>query len=180
MLCSDKLLQLATRLQTDERYFRGWNTAALQGFLRHDGRCVYCGEDLFGDFSVVSCGDHLLPKSIYPHLSQNPANLVPSCGECNQLKRDYDPSEGVDVTDLDAARPKLIENAKAEIERKRAEGDWRNEFFKAASAFRRAATEYQDCLRQQKSQEQTRKENLKVDQVTRALCGGTPVMKLPK
>jgi hypothetical protein len=146
MPCSDELLQLATRLQTEQRYFQGWNIAALQGFLRHDGRCVYCGEDLFRDFSIGSCGDHLLPKSKYAHLSQHPANLVPACSECNHLKRDYDPSEGIDLADLDEARPKLIENAKAEIERKRVEGDWRNEFPNAASAFRRAAAEYQNCL----------------------------------
>jgi len=30
------------------------------------------------------------------------------------------------------------------------------------------------------AQEQTRKENLKVDQVVRALDGGTPVLKLPQ
>ena len=69
MPCSEELVRVATRLRIEQRYFQDWNIAALQGFLRHDGRCVYCGEDLFQDFSIVSCGDHLLPKSEYAHLS---------------------------------------------------------------------------------------------------------------
>jgi hypothetical protein len=104
---------------------------------------------LFRDFSIVSCSDHLLPKSKYADLGHDPANLVPSCSECNYLKRDYDPSAGTVPADLDKARPNLIENAKAEIERKRVAGDWRNEFPKAAAALRRYAAEYRDSLREE-------------------------------
>ncbi|MCC7702247.1 HNH endonuclease [Janthinobacterium sp. GW460P] len=44
------------------------------------GKCPYCG------FGHVSTLDHFLPKARYPALSILPANLVPSCSDCNKGK----------------------------------------------------------------------------------------------
>ena len=38
--------------------------------------------------------DHLLPRSKYPHLANDPDNFVLSCQRCNNLKRAYDPLDG--------------------------------------------------------------------------------------
>ncbi len=47
---------------------------------------------LSSDDHVHSDIEHFLPKSIYPHLSVHPYNLIPICKLCNQsLKRDTDP-----------------------------------------------------------------------------------------
>jgi len=50
--------------------------------LQAAGDCPYCGLD---DPRTL---DHCLPKSIYPHLSVSPLNLVPSCWACNLAKTD--------------------------------------------------------------------------------------------
>lgn len=48
--------------------------------LAPQSRCPYCG------FGQVSTLDHFLPKSYYPAFSVLPANLVPSCKDCNTGK----------------------------------------------------------------------------------------------
>ena len=35
--------------------------------------------------------EHYLPKSVYPHLSCHPYNLIPMCGPCNRIHSDKDP-----------------------------------------------------------------------------------------
>lgn len=47
--------------------------------------CPYCGE------GKVAQIDHYLPKESFAGLAVHPSNLVPACGECNQLKRAYKP-----------------------------------------------------------------------------------------
>lgn len=47
--------------------------------------CPYCGRPAF---EVL---DHYLPKSQYPEFSILSKNLVPSCGDCNDLKDDIIP-----------------------------------------------------------------------------------------
>lgn len=47
------------------------------------GRCPICGGAKLKNL------DHFLPKSIYPLLCVTPANLVPTCRDCNMDKRDY-------------------------------------------------------------------------------------------
>jgi 5-methylcytosine-specific restriction endonuclease McrA len=44
------------------------------------GKCPYCR------FGQVSTLDHFLAKSRYPALSVHPANLIPSCSDCNKGK----------------------------------------------------------------------------------------------
>jgi 5-methylcytosine-specific restriction endonuclease McrA len=46
------------------------------------GVCPYCGQ------RIVSTLDHFMAKSRYPSLVITPANLVPSCIDCNKLKLD--------------------------------------------------------------------------------------------
>jgi hypothetical protein len=50
------------------------------------GRCPYCG------VGVVATLDHYLPKDDFPAISVLPANLVPSCRDCNHEKLRYKPS----------------------------------------------------------------------------------------
>lgn len=49
------------------------------------GRCPLCGQGL------VKTLDHHLPKSLYPSLVVVPANLIPSCFDCNKAKLDAKP-----------------------------------------------------------------------------------------
>lgn len=45
------------------------------------GKCPFCG------MGIAYNVDHYLPKSKFPILSVNPANLVPSCRDCNFEKK---------------------------------------------------------------------------------------------
>lgn len=47
------------------------------------GICPLCAQ------RVVSTLDHYLPKAHYPALAVAPANLVPSCFDCNRVKLDH-------------------------------------------------------------------------------------------
>jgi hypothetical protein len=49
------------------------------------GRCPLCGQ------RRVSSLDHYLPKALFPVLSVDPFNLVPSCSDCNKAKLDRHP-----------------------------------------------------------------------------------------
>ncbi|OYQ63944.1 hypothetical protein B9G53_14140 [Pseudanabaena sp. SR411] len=49
------------------------------------GRCPLCGQ------GRVKTLDHHLPKSLYPALAVVPANLIPSCSDCNKAKLDAKP-----------------------------------------------------------------------------------------
>lgn len=45
------------------------------------GRCPLCGH------RSVSTLDHYLPKTSFPALAVDPTNLIPSCADCNKLKK---------------------------------------------------------------------------------------------
>lgn len=49
------------------------------------GRCPFCGQ------RIVAQLDHYLPKSAYPVFAVTPANLVPSCADCNKAKGERRP-----------------------------------------------------------------------------------------
>lgn len=49
--------------------------------VRANGKCPYCG-----GLGVVYSLDHYLPKARFPLYSVLPANLVPSCSDCNKGK----------------------------------------------------------------------------------------------
>src|SRR5579859_6300175 len=74
-----------------------WSAETLVMWLECDCRCVYCDRDMLQDRDIAyffSHSDHLLPKSKYPQLADDPTNRVLSCKACNTLKGDWDPSAG--------------------------------------------------------------------------------------
>lgn len=64
-------------------------------WIKSDGKCVYCGEDLIMTSLGYYCSkyDHLLPVSKYKNVSGDENNLVLSCKLCNHLKNNFDPLE---------------------------------------------------------------------------------------
>ncbi len=154
----DKCLeQLATNLfAKDNQWFKGNKHyfKVLQAIIRDEGKCVYCGKPLWEEFGVPSCGDHLLPQSIYPSRAGHVDNLVFACAECNAIKLDYDPSENgtepviTDTTEItDQLRERLIAKAHAYIEDKRTSNDWRNAFKTAKPLLHKAIAEYREYKR---------------------------------
>ena len=143
----DELLRIALALRTEADYFSaGWNINFLQAFIRDGGRCVYCGRDVMDEF-CVACGDHLLPKGVYPALAQNIDNLVAACAHCNVVKKDYDPSngKGMETVLAEPVRQELIDKSKAEITRRK--GEYARVFEVDKAAFARAMAEYRQCRR---------------------------------
>jgi len=148
MSCARELEQIARDLISGNRWFKGNNVNVLQAFIRDGGCCVYCGTKLWDVFGVASCGDHLLPKSVYPDLAENVDNLVPACADCNSLKRDFDPSErkGMERAITEEIRLEFVRRAKEKIEERRNSDDWRNEFKVAKPLFDGAVAKYRGCL----------------------------------
>ena len=68
-----------------------WESTAY-AFIESEGRCVYCGENLYSDrlHYYAQNIDHIFPRSKYPDLANLQSNLVLSCFKCNSLKRDRD------------------------------------------------------------------------------------------
>ena len=75
------------------KYFNGYRSE-----IREDCqyRCVYCDlhERDVGSERSMSI-DHFRPKGKYPSLERDPQNLVWSCIECNQRKKDDWPAHGL-------------------------------------------------------------------------------------
>ncbi len=57
-----------------------------------NGRCPLCGQ------GHVSTLDHHLPQSKYADLTVTPANLVPSCADCNKAKHSKHPTSQQEQT----------------------------------------------------------------------------------
>ncbi|HHW85559.1 MAG TPA: hypothetical protein GX400_05055 [Chloroflexi bacterium] len=60
------------------------------------GACAICDEHRYMTIlrgRYFSDIEHYFPKSIYPHLSCHPYNLIPLCKQCNQAHLDRDPLE---------------------------------------------------------------------------------------
>jgi len=146
MTKKDELLRIATALRKGSPHFSsGWNIGFLQAFIRDGGRCVYCGKEVMDEF-CVACGDHLLPKRLYPSLSENVDNLVPACANCNSIKKDYDPSDGKGsgMVLTEAIRESLIEKGKALITERK--NQYLQDFRACEAAFRQAVSEYRRIL----------------------------------
>lgn len=140
---AEELKRLARELKRTQRYFWAWNLRSLQAFIRDGGVCAYCGNALLETYGVISATDHLLPKTKYPERRNDISNLVPSCGECNATKREFDPCGGKPPELLNTeARLVLIANAKREIERRKQSGNWEQEFEIAKRCFKNAVLEY--------------------------------------
>jgi len=146
MPCEKELEQLARDLiNGPSRWFKGNNINVLQAFIRDEGKCVYCGKELWKVFGAASCGDHLLPKSLYHDLAQRVENLVAACAECNHIKRDYDPSGwggSMKGEITDQVRLEFITKAKEKIKERQEKDDWKNEFETAKVLFWAAVDKY--------------------------------------
>jgi len=141
----EELRGIAIALRRGSPYFSdGWNINMRQAFIRDDGCCVYCGKELLKKFgpSCEACGDHLLPKSLYPDLAENVDNLVPACIECNRMKHNYDASEGkgMEIVITERVRRGLIRKSREVIRRKKMEEG--RVFQSGKAAFRRAVAQY--------------------------------------
>jgi hypothetical protein len=140
-----ELLRIALALRRGSDYFSsGWNINFLQAFIRDGGHCVYCGIDVMNEF-CIACGDHLLPKRLYPALAENVDNLVPACAHCNVIKKDYDPSErkGMEIVLTEPVRHSLIDKSKAEIMKRKSA--YVSGFETGKAAFTQAIAEYGRC-----------------------------------
>jgi hypothetical protein len=143
-MCSlDALRAIAKNLMKEELFFAKHNILCLQAFIRDEGRCRYCGRDLFESYDVMSATDHLLPRSQYSQLEWDPLNLVASCAECNHIKGAWNPAGNEQYVDLtDETRERLIAAAGKYINEKKAAPDFRSMFPRARARFQESVDQY--------------------------------------
>jgi len=123
-------------------YFRNHNISLLQVLIRDEGHCVYCKRDLFESHDIASEVDHLLPRSLRVDLWGNSQNLVASCHECSQMKRDWIPTCKIYLRTIEA-RERLIKEAAEHIRsKKQRQPDWKEIFPEAQTRLRQAIEEY--------------------------------------
>src|SRR5258708_33787243 len=148
MSCEKELQATATHLRKAAAYFKeGWNSNALQSFIRDSGLCAYCGTPLLDTYGVSKTAtiDHLLPSCKYRKRGWNVDNLVPACATCNRIKLDYDPSEGKgeDLVITSEVRLSLIRKVREEVDRmNKADEEWKTEFQTARPLFQEAVAKY--------------------------------------
>ncbi len=142
----DELFRIARALRKQSAYFSSdWNIVFLAAFIRDGGSCAYCGRDTLAEL-CVACGDHLLPKAIYPSLARNVDNLVPACAPCNRIKSNYDPSDGrgMQIVLSDYERSRLVERSRVEIDRRKSE--YQRDYETGRDAFVKAVVQYRQSL----------------------------------
>src|SRR5258708_8435361 len=148
MSCEKELQATAMDLRKAAPYFKeGWNSKALQAFIRDSGCCAYCGTPLLDTYLVSKTAtiDHLLPSCKYRKRGWNVDNLVPACATCNRIKLDYDPSEGKGegLVITPEVRLNLVRKVREEIERiNKADEYWEREFLIAGPLFQEAVAKY--------------------------------------
>ena len=123
-------------------YFCNHNISLLQVLIRDEGHCVYCKRDLFDSHDIASEVDHLLPRSLRVDLWGNSQNLVASCHECNQLKRDWIPLCKTDLRTVEGRERLIQEAAKYIRSKKQRQPDWKEIFPEAQTRLRQAIEEY--------------------------------------
>lgn len=66
-----------------------WNTPEIRAALREESRnkCMYC--EAFPDDTAYGAVEHIKPKSVFPELVLEWANLGLACTRCNTNKSDY-------------------------------------------------------------------------------------------
>ena len=58
-------------------------------YLKQNGKCMVCGEDLGNDFSKIHV-DHIIPwKLVGDELENNYQDLCETCNECKSASTDY-------------------------------------------------------------------------------------------
>lgn len=67
-------------LQTQE-----WRELRYATMQRDGFRCMICGRDASDGVKLQV--DHIKPRSMYPDLEKDPANLRTACSDCNQGRR---------------------------------------------------------------------------------------------
>ncbi len=70
---------------------REWRRLRYQAFQRYGNKCCVCGRG--ASDGMVMHVDHIKPRSLYPHLALDIANLQIMCNECNVSKGDRDEVE---------------------------------------------------------------------------------------
>ena len=60
---------------------REWRRLRYQAFQRYGNKCCVCGRG--ASDGMVMHVDHIKPRSLYPHLALDIANLQIMCNECN-------------------------------------------------------------------------------------------------
>ena len=114
----------------------GYARGIACAFVKWDGRCAYCGEDLLASRPGYSSAgiDHLVPKSHMQQpncsdLTDSPANIVLCCSSCNNMKYTMDALEGHDAREVlldPERRESFIKNVRCNLrDRIRArESEW--------------------------------------------------------
>ena len=103
----------------------GYARGIACAFVKWDGRCAYCGEDLLASRSGYSgaCIDHLVPSSLMqqsncPDWADKPENIVLCCSSCNSMKHTMDVLEGRDAREIlldPERRESLIEDVRRRL-----------------------------------------------------------------
>lgn len=70
---------------------REWRRLRYQAFQRYGNKCCVCGRG--ASDGMVMHVDHIKPRSLYPHLALDIANLQIMCNECNVSKGNRDEVE---------------------------------------------------------------------------------------
>lgn len=81
------LKQIYKRLSA-EGHRSGMRAAIIQHEANANRKCAYC------DITSPNELDHYLPQGQFPEYAVSVSNLIPSCSECNRLKRDVSYGEG--------------------------------------------------------------------------------------
>ena len=70
---------------------REWRRLRYRAFQRYGNKCCVCGRG--ASDGMVMHVDHIKPRSLYPHLALDIANLQIMCNECNVSKGNRDEVE---------------------------------------------------------------------------------------
>jgi 5-methylcytosine-specific restriction endonuclease McrA len=77
--------------KTDFYSSRAWRDVRYEAIKRADGHCEACGRS--PKDGVVLHADHVKPRSKYPHLALELANIQILCEDCNMGKSNRDETD---------------------------------------------------------------------------------------
>lgn len=76
IISPDEMTKLYNLVLSEENLRKYYDKLKLESSFTP---CPYCGH------RTISCLDHYLPKSKFPHYTITPINLVPICNDCNSV-----------------------------------------------------------------------------------------------